>query len=213
MARMIRILIADDHPLVRRGLKDTLVRDMAGLFCGEADDTQEVLAKVHGDKWDLVILDITMPGRSGLEILGELKRMQPKLPVLVLSMHPEDQYGKRVLRAGASGYMNKESAPEELLKAVHKVLSGGRYVSATLAEKLAAGLNQGTAGALHDALSDREFEVLRMIASGRTVSQIADTLHLSVTTVSTYRARVLEKLNMTTTPELIHYALRNQLVD
>jgi two-component system, NarL family, invasion response regulator UvrY len=213
MARMIRILIADDHPLVRRGLKDTLVRDMAGLFCGEADDTQEVLAKVHGDKWDLVILDITMPGRSGLEILGELKRMQPKLPVLVLSMHPEDQYGKRVLRAGASGYMNKESAPEELLKAVHKVLSGGRYVSATLAEKLAAGLNQGTACALHDALSDREFEVLRMIASGRTVSQIADTLHLSVTTVSTYRARVLEKLNMTTTPELIHYALRNQLVD
>jgi two-component system invasion response regulator UvrY len=213
MARMIRILIADDHPLVRRGLKDTLVRDMAGLICGEADDTQEVLAKVHGDKWDLVILDITMPGRSGLEILGELKRMQPKLPVLVLSMHPEDQYGKRVLRAGASGYMNKESAPEELLKAVHKVLSGGRYVSATLAEKLAAGLNQGTACALHDALSDREFEVLRMIASGRTVSQIADTLHLSVTTVSTYRARVLEKLNMTTTPELIHYALRNQLVD
>jgi two-component system, NarL family, invasion response regulator UvrY len=213
MARMIRILIADDHPLVRRGLKDTLVRDMAGLICGEADDTQEVLAKVHGDKWDLVILDITMPGRSGLEILGELKRMQPKLPVLVLSMHPEDQYGKRVLRAGASGYMNKESAPEELLKAVHKVLSGGRYVSATLGEKLAAGLNQGTACALHDALSDREFEILRMIASGRTVSQIADTLHLSVNTVSTYRARVLEKLNMTTTPELIHYALRNQLVD
>jgi two-component system invasion response regulator UvrY len=213
MARMIRILIADDHPLVRRGLKDTLVRDMAGLICGEADDTQEVLVKVRGDKWDLVILDITMPGRSGLEILGELKRMQPKLPVLVLSMHPEDQYGKRVLRAGASGYMNKESAPEELLRAVHKVLSGGRYVSATLAEKLAAGLNQGTACALHDALSDREFEVLRMIASGRTVSQIADTLHLSVTTVSTYRARVLEKLNMTTTPELIHYALRNQLVD
>jgi two-component system invasion response regulator UvrY len=213
MARMIRILIADDHPLVRRGLKDTLVRDMAGLICCEADDTQEVLVKVHGDKWDLLILDITMPGRSGLEILGELKRMQPKLPVLVLSMHPEDQYGKRVLRAGASGYMNKESAPEELLKAVHKVLSGGRYVSATLAEKLAAGLNQGTACALHDALSDREFEVLRMIASGRTVSQIADTLHLSVTTVSTYRARVLRKLDMTTTPELIHYALRNQLVD
>jgi len=209
---MIRILIADDHPIVRRGLKDTLVHGVAELICGEAEDAQQVLANIQNDNWDLLILDVTMPGRSGLEVLDELRRIRPKLPVLVLSMHPEDQYGKRVLKAGARGYMNKESAPEELLKAVHKLLSGGRYVSAALAEKLALGLNQDADRTPHDALSDREFEVLRLIASGKTVSQIAERLHLSVTTVSTYRARILEKLNMSTTPELIHYALQNQLV-
>jgi len=148
-----------------------------------------------------------------VDVLADLKRVRPKLPVLVLSMHPEDQYGKRVLRAGASGYMNKESAPEELIKAIRKVLVGGRYVSPALAEKLAVDLNENAGRPVHETLSDREFEVLRMIASGKTVSQVAEDLHLSVTTISTYRGRILEKMNMTTTAELMHYALRNNLVE
>jgi DNA-binding NarL/FixJ family response regulator len=154
-----------------------------------------------------------MPGRSGLDVLRDLKQEQPKLPVLILSMHPESQYGKRMLKAGASGYMNKESAPEELITAIGKVLAGRRYVSPALAEKLALDLSEETEQPLHERLSDRELEVLRMLGSGRTTSQIADELHLSVTTVSTYRARILEKLNMTTTAELMRYALSNHLVD
>ena len=210
---MIRILIVDDHPIVRSGLKEILVRELEGASCGDARDAAQGLAEVNSHPWELVILDITMPGRSGLELLGDLKRLQPKLPVLVLSMHSEDQYGKRVLKAGASGFMNKESAPEELIKAVQKLLAGGRYVSPALAEKLAVGLNEDPSRPIHEILSDREFEVLRMLASGKTVSQIADELYLSGTTVSTYRARILEKMNMTTTAELMHYALSNQLVN
>jgi len=210
---VIKVLIADDHAILRRGLKEILVRELEGAVCGEAEDAQQVLAQVQSHDWDLVILDITMPGRSGLDVLRDLKAARPKLPVLVLSMHPEDQYGKRVLRAGAAGYMNKESAPEELIKAIRKVLSGGRYVSPALAEKLALDLNQDAERPIHETLSGREFEVLRMIACGKTVSQIAEELHLSVPTVSTYRARILEKMNMTTTAELMHYALRNRLVD
>jgi two-component system, NarL family, invasion response regulator UvrY len=154
-----------------------------------------------------------MRGRSGLDVLTDLKRLRPDLPVLVLSMHPEEQFGKRSLKAGASGYMNKEIAPEELIKAIRKVLSGGVYVSPRLAETLALDLHRGGERPPHETLSDREFEVLRMLASGKTVSQIADELHLSVPTVSTYRARLLEKMNMTTTAQLIHYAVRNHLVD
>jgi DNA-binding NarL/FixJ family response regulator len=210
---MIRVLIADDHAILRRGLKEILVRELEAVICGEAEDAQQVLAQVQNHEWDLVILDITMPGRSGLDALKDMKALRPKLPVLVLSMHPEDQYGKRILRAGASGYMNKESAPEELIKAIRKVLAGGLYVSPFLAEKLAFDLSENAGKPIHEILSDREFEVLRMIASGKTVSQIAEELHLSVATVSTYRARILEKMNMTTTAELMHYALRNQLVD
>jgi DNA-binding NarL/FixJ family response regulator len=161
----------------------------------------------------LVILDVSMPGRSGIDVLADLKRVRPKLPVLVLSMHPEDQYGKRVLKAGASGYLNKDNAPEELIRAIRKVLAGGCYVSPALAEKLALELHQDRGQSLHETLSNRELEVLRMIASGKTVSQIAEQLHLSVTTISTYRARILEKMNMTTSAELMHYALRNHLVD
>jgi DNA-binding NarL/FixJ family response regulator len=182
-------------------------------MCGEAKNAQEVLEQVRSHDWDLVILDVTMPGRSGLDVLRDLKQEQPKLPVLVLSMHPENQYAKRMLKAGASGYMNKESAPEELITAIGKVLAGRRYVSPALAEKLALDLSEETEQPLHERLSDRELEVLRMLGSGRTTSQIADELHLSVTTVSTYRARILEKLNMTTTAELMRYALRNHLVD
>ena len=210
---MIRVLIADDHAILRRGLKEILLRELDGVICGEAENAEQILEQVQSRDWDLIILDITMPGRSGLDVMRDLKAVRPKLPVLFLSMHPEDQYGKRVLKAGAAGYMNKESAPEELIKAIHKVLSGGRYVSPVLAEKLAVDLNKDSGRPIHEALSDREFEVLRMIASGRTVTQIAEELHLSVPTVSTYRARILEKMNMTTTAELMHYALRNHLVD
>jgi DNA-binding NarL/FixJ family response regulator len=208
-----RILIADDHPILRRGLKEILLRELEGAMCGEAGNAQQVLSEVQSQDWDLVILDVTMPGRSGLDVLRDLRGLRPKLPVLVLSMHPEDQLGQRMLKAGASGYMNKESAPEELIKAVRKVIAGGRYVSAALAEKLAFDLSADAEQALHQRLSDRELEVLRMIGLGRTVSQIAEELHLSVTTVSTYRARILEKMSMTTTAELMHYALRNYLVD
>jgi two-component system, NarL family, invasion response regulator UvrY len=210
---VIRILIADDHPILRRGLKEILVREFEGAICGEAGSAQQVLSEVQGQDWDLVILDLTMPGRSGLDVLRDLKGLRPKLPVLILSMHPEDQLGKRMLRAGASGYMNKESAPAELIKAVRRVLAGGVYVSPALAERLAMDLHQDAGGPLHETLSDREFEILRMIASGKAISQVAQELHLSVSTISTYRARILEKMNMTTTAELMHYALRSHLVD
>jgi DNA-binding NarL/FixJ family response regulator len=209
---MIRILVADDHPIVRKGIRQILQREIPDLISAEAKDADEVLEVVRADRPDLVILDITMPGRSGLEVLADLKRLVPRMPILVLTMHSEDQFGKRVLKAGASGFMNKESAPEELVKAIHKLLSGGCYVSVGLAEKLAIGLSEKGDCAPHEALSDREFEVLRMIASGRTVSQIAQNLHLSVTTVSTYRGRILEKMRMTTSAELMRYALLNDLV-
>jgi two-component system, NarL family, invasion response regulator UvrY len=208
-----KILIADDHAILRRGLKEILMREMKGAVCGEAKDATETLARIECSEWDLLILDITMPGRSGLEVLRDLKAARSKLPVLVLSMHSEDQYARRILKAGASGYMNKECAPEELVKAVRKVLAGGRHVSPALAEQLAADLSQDSGQPMHEVLSDREFEVLRMLAAGKTVSQIADELHLGVTTVSTYRARLLEKMNMTTTAELMHYALHNRLID
>ena len=210
---MIRVLIADDHAILRRGLIEILTRELKDAVCGEAENAQQALAQVQSHDWDLVILDVTMPGRSGVDVLADLKRVRPKLPVLVLSMHPEDQYGKRVLKAGASGYMNKDSAPEELIKAIRKVLAGGRYVSPALAEVLASDLGREADQPLHERLSDRELEVLRLMGSGKTISQIAEMLHLSVTTVSTYRARILEKMNMTTTAELMNYALRNQLVD
>lgn len=211
---MIKVLISDDHAALRAGVKEIVMRGLPGSVCGEAANAEQIFAEVQRCKWDLVILDLNLPGRSGVDVLAELKRSYPNLPVLVLSMHPEDQYGKRVLRAGASGYMNKSVVPDELIKAVHKVLSGGRYVSPVLAEKLALDLSASDARrAPHETLSAREFEVLRLLASGKTVSEIADTIHLSVTTVSTYRARILLKINMTTTAELIRYGLENHLVD
>ena len=210
---MIRILIADDHPILRNGLKEILVRELEGATCGEAGHAQHVLSEVQREDWDLVILDVTMPGRSGLDVLRELRRLRPKLPVLVLSVHPEDQLGARVLKAGASGYMNKESAPEELIKAVRKVLEGSVYVSVALAERLALDLRENAGRPLHETLSEREFEVLRMLASGKTVTEIAEELHLGVPTVSTHRAHILAKMNMTTTAALISYAVHNRLVD
>jgi two-component system invasion response regulator UvrY len=197
---------------LRSGLKAILAAELEDVVCAEAENAQQVLTHIRSQSWDLVILDITMRGRSGLDLLRDLKQLRPELPALVLSMHSEDQYAKRVLRAGAAGYMNKETAPKELVKAVRKALTGGRYVSAALAEKLASDLGSESAGPTHDRLSDRELEVLRMMASGKTVSQIAEELHLSVATVSTYRARILEKTGMTNNAELIRYALDNQLV-
>ena len=209
---MIQILIVDDHAILRRGLKEILEREFRDVRIGGAGSAEQALTQLDSENWDLVILDITMPGRSGVDVLRHLKALRPKLPVLVLSMHPEDQYGKRVLKAGASGYMNKESAPEELIKAVRKLLSGGRYVSPTLAETLAVDLGRDDGTPAHERLSDREFEVLRKMASGKTVGQIAQELHLSVPTVSTYRARILEKMGMSSTAELIRYALSHHLV-
>lgn len=210
---MIRVLIADDHAVVRRGLKEILARELESVVCDEAENAEQAMAKVRGQDWELVILDIAMPGRSGLEILRDIRLERRELPVLIFSMHAEDQYARRMFKAGARGYMNKESPPEELIKAIKRILSGGRYVSSGLAEKLVWDLSEDTRRPVHETLSNREFEVLRMIASGRTVSQIAEELHLSVATVSTYRGRILEKMGMTNTAELIRYAFRNHLVD
>jgi two-component system invasion response regulator UvrY len=209
---VISILIADDHAILRRGLKEILTGELEGAVFDEAPDAQQVLAMVQSHAWDLVILDISMPGRSGLDLLRDLQQLRPELPVLVLTMHPEDQYAKRVLKAGAAGYMNKETAPKELVKAVRKVLAGGRYVSEGLAEKLAADLSADDARLPHERLSDREFEVLRMIASGKTITQIAEELHLSATTVSTHRARILEKMGMANNADLMRYALHSGLI-
>jgi two-component system, NarL family, invasion response regulator UvrY len=209
----MRVLIVDDHAVFRRGLKETLVEVFSRVTFGEAQSAQEALEHVRRHDWDVVVLDISMPGKSGLDILTDLKRLRPKLPILLLSMHPEEQFARRALKSGAAGYLTKESVPEELQRAVKKVIHGGRYVSATLAEKLAVDLSGGAGRPIHELLSDREFQVLRMIASGKTVKQIADEIALSVKTVSTYRARILEKTGMKTNAELIRYALQSQLVD
>jgi two-component system, NarL family, invasion response regulator UvrY len=209
---MIRLLIADDHAVVRQGLKQILSDSSDIAVEGEAANGQELLEKVRTAKWDLIVLDISMPGQSGVDILKQLRSEQPKLPVLVLSMHSEDQFAERVLKAGASGYLTKESAPEELILAIRKILSGGKYLSPALAERLAFSRHTADRGPLHASLSDREYEILCKIASGKTVSQISNELFLSVKTISTYRARVLEKMGMKTNAELTGYALRHQLV-
>jgi DNA-binding NarL/FixJ family response regulator len=209
---MIRILIADDHAIVRRGLKQILAEESGMTVAGEAQNAQEVLDLVRKQKWHVVVLDIAMPGRGGLEVLKEIKQEQAQLPVLILSMHPEDQYAIRALKAGAAGYLTKESAPEELVKAIRKVLAGGKYVSASLAEKLALALETDTKKLPHEALSDREYQVLCLIASGKTVGEIAEELSLSVKTISTYRARILEKMNLKSNAALTHYAVQQRLV-
>lgn len=209
----MRILIADDHAVFRRGLKETLVEGFPRTIFGEASTAQETLDHVRRQNWDIVILDISMPGKSGLDILDDVKRLRPKLPILLLSMHPEHQYARRALKAGAAGYLTKDGVPEELKEAIKRIVGGGRYVSATMAERLAMDLREGADLPLHELLSDREFQVLRRIASGKTVKEIADELSLSVKTVSTYRARILDKTGMKTNAELIRYALESQLVD
>jgi DNA-binding NarL/FixJ family response regulator len=209
----MKVLIADDHPVFRAGLREILAKESDVDAVGEADNGHKALELARKQRWDVVVLDITMPGKGGLEVLHELRRERPKLPVLVLSAHPEDQLALRLLKAGAAGYLTKDKAPEVLLSAIRKVLHGGKYVSESLAEKAVFQLASETTETLHEILSDREFQVMRMIASGKTIKEIGKELFLSVRTVSTYRARVLDKMNMKTNTELIRYALQNKLVD
>jgi DNA-binding NarL/FixJ family response regulator len=209
---MMKILIADDHPIVRRGLKQILAEEPDLAIAGEARSSQEVMELVRKQDWNAVILDITMPGRGGLETLKEIKKERPKLPVLILSMHSEDQYGVRALKAGAAGYMTKESAPEKLVQALRKIIKGGKYISPTLAEKLVLDLERDTPNSPHETLSDREHQVMRMIALGKKVSEIAIDLFLSVKTISTYRSRILKKMKMKNNAELTHYAIKHGLV-
>jgi DNA-binding NarL/FixJ family response regulator len=192
-------------------MKDILAQEFKKATFGEARNAQEALDLVWKQPWDVVVLDITMPGRSGLEVLREIKKSKPRLPVLVLSMHPENQFAVRVLKRGASGYMTKESAPDELVGAIKKVAAGGRYVSTSLAEKLASYVSTDTPQNPQEMLSDREFQVLRLIASGKMVSEIAKELSLSVKTISTYRTRILEKMGMRNNAELMRYAMQHQL--
>ena len=210
---MIKVLIADDHAVVRSGLKQILAETTEIVVAGEATNGREVLEKLGKQHWDVLVLDITMPGRSGLEILKDIKHLKPDLPVLVLSMHAEEQFATRTLKAGASGYLNKESAPEELVKAIRKVCAGGKYVSTNQAERMVGDLTSAADKLPHELLSDREYQVLCMIASGKTVTMIAGDLALSVKTISTYRVRILEKLGMKNNAELTRYAIKEGLVE
>ena len=209
---MLRVLIADDHAITREGLKRILTDYPEAVHVGNAANAAQTLSMVRKNDWDLVLLDISLPDKSGLEVLKSIKKDRPALPVLVLSMYPVDQYALRVLKAGGSGYLTKESAPEQLLAAVHKVSEGGRFITPELAEHMAKELAGGTPALPHESLSDREFEVLRLIASGRTPTEIAEHLSLSVKTISTYRTRLLHKMGMRHNAELTHYAISNRLV-
>ncbi len=212
---MIRILIADDHAIVRQGLIQILAEESDMAVFGEAANASETLKNVHKQDWDIVILDITLPDRSGLDVLKELKNVRPRLPVLILSMHPEEQFAVRALKAGAAGYVTKESVPEELVKAIRKVLEGGKYVSPKLAEKLAVDLElkDESKRSLHEILSPREYQVMCMITSGKRIKDIAEELYLSVKTISTHRTRILEKMKMKNNVELTRYVLKNRIVD
>lgn len=210
---MIRVVIADDHAVVRRGLRE-IVADETDMEIGaEACTAQELLDLVRKQCWDAVVLDISLPGRSGLEVLEELKRERPSMPVLVHTMHPEDQFAVRAFRAGAAGYLTKDSAPTELIRALRKIVAGGKYVGASLAEKLAARMDPRVVESPHQTLSDREFEVFRLLASGKTVSEIGEQLSLSVKTISTYRSRILEKMKMKNNAELMRYALQEHVLE
>lgn len=210
---MKKILIVDDHEVLRDGVKRIFEKQSDSPIFGEASTVHEALRLVREQGWDLVVLDISLGGRSGLEVLKELKQISPRLPVLILSMHSEEQFARRALKAGASGYITKDSPRAELIKAVNKVMSGGKYLTATVAEKLIFDLERGSGHPPHEVLSDREFEVLRLIGSGKTVGEIAGMLALSDSTISTYRRRILEKMGMKTNAELTHYAIHSKLVE
>ncbi len=210
---MLKILIADDHPIVRKGMKQIIEEAPDMMVADEAGNGVEVLNKVSKKYFDIVLLDISMPGRSGLEVLMELKKEKPDLPVLVMSMHPEEQYAIRALKSGASGYLTKASVPEELVTAIRKVSLGRKYISPSLAEILASDFGTDKEKPLHETLSNREYQVMCLIASGKTLTEIGDELALSVKTISTYRARILGKMNMKNNAELTHYAIQNHLVD
>lgn len=210
---MIKILIADDHTIVREGLKQIISETPDMAVVAEASNGEDVLEKVSANKYDVILLDISMPGRSGLDILRQLKIEKPKLPIMMLSVYPEEQYAVRALRAGASGYLTKESAPDELIAAIRKISQGRKYVSSSLAEKLAYELGIDVKKLRHDVLSDREFQVMCMFASGKTVKEIAAELSISIPTIRTYRIRILEKMKMKNIAEIIHYAVKQGLVD
>jgi DNA-binding NarL/FixJ family response regulator len=210
---MLRILIADDHPIVRQGLGQLIAKTTDMVVADEASNGLEVLTKARASHYDVVLLDISMPGLHGLDIIRQLKKESPRLPILILSMHSEEQYAVRAFRAGASGYLTKQSAPDELLAAIRKVSMGGKYVSSSLAEKLASDLEIGTGKLPHETLSNREYQVMLMIAAGKTVAEIAEELSLSVQTISTYRSRILQKMQIKNNVELANYVIRKQLLD
>jgi len=210
---MKRILIIDDHAVVRDGLKKIFDEQHGAVIFGEASNRVEALQLAREQDWELAVLDLSLGNESGLEVLKELKELRPRLPVLILSMHSEEQYARRAFKGGAAGYITKDSPRTELLKAIEKVIKGGRYLSPTLAETLVFDVERGTDRPPHAALSDREFEVMKLIASGKKVTEIAGILSLSDKTISTYRARILEKMNMKTNAEIIRYAIQNKLVD
>ncbi|HPG10339.1 MAG TPA: response regulator transcription factor [Chitinophagaceae bacterium] len=208
----MKILIADDHAIVRRGMKQLLLEEYPFAKIGEADDAENLVKEIISDQWDIVICDMNMPGRSGLDALSQVKDIRPNLPVLIMSMYPEEQYGVRVIKAGAAGYLKKESIHEELIKAIDTVLRGKRYITPEIAESLAEAMLSPTADRSHTSLSDREFDVFKLLASGKSVSDIASQLSLSITTISTYRTRVLRKMGMKSNAELARYALENNLL-
>ena len=209
---MIQILIADDHAIVRRGLRQILDGEPGLASVAEAQNGEEVIDLLGQKKWDLLILDINLPGRNGLNILSEIRFRRPELPVLILSMYPEDQYALRVLKAGAAGYLNKQSAPEELVKAIKKIRAGGKYLSEAMMDKLASSLDDNQEKPVEEILSDREYQVMLLIASGKTISEIGELLSISIKTVSTYRKRILEKLNLKNNAELTYFAVHRGLV-
>jgi two-component system, NarL family, invasion response regulator UvrY len=209
---MYRFLIADDYIVVRKGLKQILQNAFPSALIEEVADAEDLLKRVSKDDWDAVISDISMPGRSGLDVLRQIRQAHPKLPVLILSMHPEDQYAIRVLRAGASGYLNKDSAPEDLVLAVNQVLLGKKYITSSIAEKLVTAVEQDTKKFTHEYLSDREFEVLKLLAAGKLISDISEQISLSASTISTYRARIMTKLNLKTNADLTLYSFEHKLM-
>ncbi len=209
---MLRILIADDHAIVRRGLREIILEHFPFAEIEEVEDAEALIKKVIKQPWEVVITDLSMPGRSGLEALQQIKITHPNLPVLVLSVYPEEQYALRVIKAGAAGYLNKDMAPEELANAINRVLSGKKYITASVAEKLATTLDIHSQKLLHEQLSDREYEVMKLIAAGKSISDISNLLSLSATTISTYRARILVKMNFKTNADLTQYAMQQQLI-
>jgi DNA-binding NarL/FixJ family response regulator len=209
---MIRIIIADDHAVVREGLKKILLEEYPSAWIKEVPNSEELIRNAATAEWDIVICDLSMPGRSGLDALHQLKQLFPKLPVLILSVYPEEQYAVRVIKAGAAGYLSKNVAPKELVGAVQRLLLGRMFISPSIAEQLALGMLNDSDKALHEMLSDREFDVLKLISAGKAVSEIAELLSLSITTVSTYRARIMKKMHMKTNAELTRYSLENNLI-